>query len=171
MRTTLAMLTALVLLVAPSSSRSGEEEPITEVRIDKGDHTLELVSHGRVVKTYAVAIGPGGAGYKRQEGDKITPVGTYKISSRIKGLFHNFLVVSYPNDEDRARFIDGKRRGELSRDATIGGGIGIHGVNSKAAKGVHKQSDWTLGCVALDDDEIDEIVRRVKDGTKVVITD
>jgi murein L,D-transpeptidase YafK len=171
MKTRFAVLAALALVLSPAASRSEVEERITEVRIDKGDHTLTLVAGEHVVKTYRVAIGPGGAGYKRMEGDKVTPVGRYKISSRIKGLFHNFLVVSYPNAEDRVRFAEAKRRGELPRSATIGGGIGIHGVDSKDAKGVHKQYDWTLGCIALDDDEIDEIARRVRNGTTVVITD
>ncbi|APR76491.1 lipoprotein, putative [Minicystis rosea] len=171
MKNALAVLAALACLSSTSPSRSGEQDPVTEIRIDKSDHRLELVSQGRVVKTYRVAIGPGGTGHKRMEGDKVTPVGTYRIVGHIKGLFHHFLTVSYPNDEDRTRFADLKKRGELPRDATIGGGIGIHGVNSKAWKGVHKESDWTLGCIALDDDEIDEIAKRVKAGTTVVITD
>jgi len=170
MKRALAVLAALACLATPAASRSGEER-ITEVRIDKSDHRLDLVAGDHVARTYRVAIGPGGPGHKRREGDKVTPVGTYRIAGRIKGLFHNFLTVSYPNDEDRRRFAELKKIGELPRDATIGGGIGIHGVNSKEWKGVHKETDWTLGCIALDDDEIDEIAARVKDGTTVVIVD
>ena len=166
----LAALAVVACLASPSTSRS-DEERITEIHIDKSDHSLDLVSEGRVVKTYRVAIGPGGAGPKLMEGDKKTPVGTYRVVGRIKGLFHQFLTVSYPNDEDRVRYAEMKKRGEIPRGTGIGGGIGIHGVNGKEWKGVHKQTDWTLGCIALDDDEIDEIARRVKDGTKIVITD
>lgn len=171
MKRALPLLAALACLASPASSRSGEHDRITEVRIDKSDHRLELVSEGHVVKTYRVALGPGGAGPKQREGDKKTPVGTYHIVGRIKGLFHQFLTVSYPNDEDRRRFTHLKKIGALPPSATIGGGIGIHGVDGKEYKGVHKESDWTLGCIALDDDEIDEIAARVKDGTTVVITD
>jgi murein L,D-transpeptidase YafK len=171
MKNAVALLSALACFAAATPSRSGGPDPVTEVRIDKSDHRLELVSEGRVVKTYRVALGPGGAGPKRMEGDKVTPVGTYRIAGHIKGLFHHFLTVSYPNDEDRRRFAELKKRGELPGGATIGGGIGIHGVNGKEWKGVHKETDWTLGCIALDDDEIDEIAARVKDGTTVVITD
>jgi len=171
MKNAIVVLVALACLAATAPSRSGEPERITEIRIDKSDHRLELVAEGRVVKTYRVALGPGGAGYKQREGDKVTPVGTYRVVGHIKGLFHNFLTVSYPNDEDRRRFAELKKSGALPRDATIGGGIGIHGVDGKQWKGVHKESDWTLGCIALDDDEIDEIVGRVKAGTSVVITD
>jgi murein L,D-transpeptidase YafK len=145
--------------------------PIDEIRIDKSDHRLELWSGGRSVKTYRVAIGSGGSGPKRMEGDNVTPVGTYHVTGRIKGLFHNFLVVSYPNDDDRQRFAELKRRGEVPPGHGVGSGIGIHGTGNKEWNGVHKQSDWTFGCVALDDDEIDEVAAAVKDGTSIVISD
>jgi len=53
----------------------------------------------------------------------------------------------------------------------VGFGIGIHGVGKPEWNGVHKEVDWTLGCVALDDDEIDEVAARVKDGTTIIIND
>src|SRR5262245_12825618 len=67
---------------------------VTEVRIDKSDHRLDLVASGQIIKTYTVAIGSGGLGPKRFEGDKTTPVGTYRIAGRFRGLFHQFLTVS-----------------------------------------------------------------------------
>jgi murein L,D-transpeptidase YafK len=173
----LAALLALPVFLSPtgalSSSRAAATKPasIDEIRIDKSDHRLELLAGGREVKTYRVAIGSGGSGPKRMEGDKVTPVGTYRVTGRIKGLFHNFLVVSYPNDEDRARYADLKRRGEVPEGHGVGDGIGIHGTGNKDWNGVHKEHDWTFGCVALDDDEIDEIAGLVKDGTRIVITD
>jgi murein L,D-transpeptidase YafK len=173
----LAALLALPVFFSPtgalSYSRAVAPKPpaIDEIRIDKSDHRLELFSSGHEVKTYRVAIGSGGSGPKRMEGDKVTPVGTYRVTGRIKGLFHNFLVVSYPNDEDRARYADLKRRGEVPAGHGVGDGIGIHGTGNKDWNGVHKEHDWTFGCVALDDDEIDEIAAVVKDGTRIVITD
>jgi murein L,D-transpeptidase YafK len=146
-------------------------EAVSVVRIDKSDHRVELLAGERIVKTYRVAIGSGGTGPKRFEGDKTTPVGTYHVTSRFKGLFHQFIGVSYPNDEDRARFADLKRRGEVPPNRGVGHSIGIHGVGSRDLTGVHKQSDWTHGCIAMDDAEIDEFSRLVKDGTKIVISD
>jgi murein L,D-transpeptidase YafK len=166
-----ALLAAALALTFTSPSASRPVPGVTEIRVHKADHTLELVAGDDVVKSYRVAIGPGGAGPKRMEGDKVTPVGTYRISGRIKGLFHNFLVVSYPNAADVARYGEAKRRGEIPAGVGIGGGIGIHGVGSDDWKGVHKERDWTLGCIALDDDEIDEVAASAKDGTKLVITD
>ncbi|MFS8069075.1 MAG: L,D-transpeptidase family protein, partial [Byssovorax sp.] len=173
----LAALLALPVFLSPtgafSSSRAGatRRPSVDEILIDKSDHRLELRARGSVVQTYRVAIGSGGSGPKRMEGDKVTPVGTYRVTGRIKGLFHNFLVVSYPNDEDRALDAELKRRGEVPDGHGVGNGIGIHGTGDKDWNGVHKEHDWTFGCVALDDDEIDEIAALVKDGTRIVISD
>ena len=154
---------------APRAPRPPRE--ITEIRIDKSDHRLELVAGGEVVKSYRVAIGSGGAGPKRFEGDATTPVGTYRVTGRFKGLFHQFMVVSYPNEEDRRRYAELKASGEVPPGRGVGHSIGIHGVGQKDAQGVHKERDWTLGCIALDDAEIDEVSRLVKDNTRIVITD
>jgi murein L,D-transpeptidase YafK len=171
LRTALFSLVLLLPVAAPSSAHAPSKPEVDEIRIDKSDHSLTLLDAGRTVKTYRVAIGPGGPGPKRMEGDQVTPVGTYRVTGRIKGLFHQFLVVSYPNDEDRQRFADLKKRGIIPKHKRIGNGIGIHGTGHPDWNGVHKESDWTLGCVALDDAEIDEVARLVKDGTRIVITD
>jgi murein L,D-transpeptidase YafK len=154
-------------LVAPSAVAA--DPAVTEIRIEKNAHTLKLLARGDTVATYRVAIGPGGAGPKRMEGDRVTPVGRYHVSARIKGLFHQFLVVSYPNADDVRRFATDKREGRIPAGRGIGNGIGIHG-GGHAGPG-EKDDDWTLGCVALDDDEIDEVARKVPDGTAIVITD
>ena len=168
---TAALLVAAVLASPSPSSGAARPGEVTEIRIDKSERKLELLAGAEVVRTYKAALGPGGAGPKQYEGDKRTPVGTYRVTGRIKNLFHQFLVVSYPNGEDRRRFAELKQRGEVPPGRGVGHGIGIHGVGGAEYAGTHKQTDWTLGCVALDDDEIDEVARLVKDGTKIVITD
>src|SRR5262249_41445391 len=92
--------------LSPSAVASSPKKIVDEIRIDKSDHKLELVAAGNVLKTYRVALGSGGAGPKRMEGDKVTPVGSYRVAGRWKGLFHQFLVVSYPNAEDKQRFAE-----------------------------------------------------------------
>jgi murein L,D-transpeptidase YafK len=161
----------VVLVSLGVTTPSGSTPPVTEIRIAKGRHRLSLVADGKVIRTYRVAIGSGGAGPKQMEGDRVTPVGTYRIAGRIKGLYHQFLTVSYPNEEDRQRYAELKKRGLVPPGRGVGYGIGIHGTGQKDWNGVHKESDWTFGCIALDDDEIDEVASRVKDGTAVVITD
>jgi murein L,D-transpeptidase YafK len=157
---------------ATVAGKTGKTAPaVTEIRIDKSDHTLKLVAGSDVVKTYKVAIGGGGMGPKQYEGDRTTPTGTYRVAGRFKGLYRQFLNVSYPNDEDKKRFAALKAKGGVPAGRSVGFGIGIHGVGQKAWNGVHKATDWTAGCIALDDAEIDELSGMVKDGTKIVITD
>ena len=162
--TTLA-LSLLALAAAPQKAPSH----IDEIRIDKSDHTLELVVEGQVYKRYRVAIGPGGDGPKQWEGDMKTPVGRYRVIAEY-GIFHRFLHVNYPNAEDRRRYAALAREGKVPAGAGIGHSIGIHGVNDPDSAGTHKERDWTLGCIALDDDEIDEIARLAPVGTPVIIT-
>jgi murein L,D-transpeptidase YafK len=166
----LALLAIGLFIPTPAPASPGSSS-VDEIRIDKSDHKLELTAGGKVVKSYKVALGSGGAGPKRMEGDKVTPVGTYRVTGRFKGLFHQFLVVSYPNEEDKRRFAELKKQGAVPAGRSAGFGIGIHGVGHPEWNGVHKESDWTHGCVALDDAEIDELASLVNDGTKIVITD
>ena len=111
-------LTVLALVassIPPSilfSRSAAPASPVDEVRIEKARHTLTLLSDGRALKTYRVAIGAGGAGPKRMEGDRVTPVGTYRVSGRLD-LYHRFLNVSYPNEDDRARFRALKAKGRV----------------------------------------------------------
>jgi murein L,D-transpeptidase YafK len=122
------------------------------------------------LETYHVAIGPGGSGHKHREGDKVTPVGRYHIVNRGPSTFTIFMRLDYPNAEDRKRFAELKASGQLPNGATIGGDIGIHG-GSLPYDPDKAPNDWTLGCVAVDNDEIRAIAKRVPDGTVVDIED
>lgn len=145
---------------------------VTEVRIEKAAHRMYLVSRDTIVRTYSVAIGWGGAGPKQREGDGVTPVGTYEITGKLdKSPWHTLLGVSYPNYEDVKRFAKLKAERKVPLDANIGFGIAIHGRRADMKDGEHKQQDWTLGCVAVDNPEIEEIARVVKPRTKVTILD
>jgi len=169
---TLPLPAALALLLSLFQSQPTH---VTRVRIVKTDHTLTLLDGERAVAVYRVAIGPGGPGPKHREGDNVTPVGHYRVVSRHASRFHIFLRLDYPNAEDRARFAAWKQAGALPKNATIGGDIGIHGTPQRADldlwRPLHKLLDWTAGCIAVDDDEIDAISARVKDGTPVDIED
>ena len=125
-----------------------------------------------VVATYKIAIGPGGAGPKRKEGDMTTPVGRYHVVSHEASKYKVFLRLDYPTAADYRRFNLAKEKGELPVSAKIGGDIGIHGPPvsmSESARAGLKAYDWTAGCIAVDDDEITEIARLVRDGTVVDI--
>ena len=160
---------ALVFVLALAAS---PPQKATRVLVRKNAHELVLYRGDEVLHRYRVAIGPGGPGFKHREGDKVTPVGHYHVTMHQPSQFHEFLRLDYPNADDRARFAKSIASGELPRGATIGGDIGIHGAPPQPEwKPIHKNFDWTLGCVAVDDAEIDEIGSLVADGTPVDIED
>lgn len=134
------------------------------ILILKRDHVLELLSAGRVIRTYKVALGRGGLAPKQREGDARTPEGHYIIDSRVANSgYYRALHVSYPNEEDR------KRAEKLG--VAPGGAIMIHGIKNGLGwiGSAHRQYDWTLGCIAVTDPEIDEIWSLVPVGTPVEI--
>ncbi len=137
---------------------------------------MELLDGDGGIARYQVSLGPGGPGFKRREGDRVTPVGHYRVVNRGPSKhFKIFMRLDYPNREDYARFAKLKALGSLSPDATIGGDIGIHGgtpggFNYRADVSAPLR-DWTLGCIGVEDDEIVAIAKRVADGTPVDIDD
>jgi hypothetical protein len=145
---------------------------VTGIHVDKSDHVLHLLSNGVVAKTYTVALGWGGAGPKKREGDGVTPVGTYKITGRLPtSPWHILLGVSYPNYEDVKRHAKLKADREIPADSNIGFGIALHGRSASMKDGEHKKTDWTLGCIAVDNTEIEEISALVKKDTTITIVD
>jgi len=132
--------------------------------IEKARREMVLLSHGKVLRSYKVALGKNPVGPKTRQGDMRTPEGLYTIDARYpKSEFHMALHISYPNAADRAQ---AKRLG-----VDPGGDILIHGLpNGMGYIGkAHRLWDWTKGCVAVTDEEIEEIFRLVPNGTAVEI--
>ena len=132
--------------------------------LDKSDRTLTMFSRGVKVKEYDVALGKNPVGAKERRGDGRTPEGLYYIEGRNPGSkYHLSLRISYPNDVDRVR---ASRHG-----ATPGGDIMIHGLPPAFATvgALHRQQDWTEGCVAVTNAEIEEIWRAVPNGARILI--
>ena len=139
-------------------------EPADKVLIEKKERRLTLLSKGEVIKTYKIALGGDPVGPKVMQGDNKTPEGVYIIDSRNNNSdYHLSLHISYPNE------IDKKRAKELG--VSPGGNIMIHGIkNGLGWVGAsHAEVDWTKGCIAVTDKEMEEIFRLVPNGTIVVI--
>lgn len=170
-RSIFAGICLLFLLAGPwAASRAfAATEPCGTQKADsililKKDHVMELLAGGKVIRTYKVALGRGGLAPKEREGDGRTPEGHYVIDSRnADSHYHRALHVSYPNAEDRKR--------AAQRGVAPGGAIMIHGLpNGMGLLGAtHRLYDWTLGCIAVTDDEIDEVWNLVPLGTPVEI--
>jgi murein L,D-transpeptidase YafK len=162
MRTIAGIL--LILYACVAAERPSAPEKADSVLILKKDHLLELLAGGKVIRTYKVALGQGGLAPKRRQGDARTPEGRYTISARLAASeYHRALLISYPNAEDRRR--------AAGLGAPPGGDIMIHGLpNGQEWVGAaHRLRDWTLGCIAVTDPEIEEIWKLVPLGTPVEI--
>ena len=151
-------------IVIATAQQGPAVEHADSVVILKKDHLLELFAKGKLIRTYKVALGQGGFAPKTREGDARTPEGTYVIDSRnAASAYHKALHISYPNADDR------RRAAKLG--VSPGGAVMIHGLpNGRGWVGAaHRMYDWTLGCVAVTDDEIDEIWKLVPVGTPVEV--
>jgi len=139
-------------------------EPADKILIEKEERRLTLFSKGKVIKTYKIALGGNPNGPKEMQGDNKTPEGIYTIDSRNKdSRYHLSLHISYPNEKDK----------EHARELGVspGGDIMIHGIkNGYSWVGdLHAKVDWTEGCIAVTDKEIEEIDRLAPNGTVVEI--
>jgi len=134
------------------------------ILVEKSARRLTLFWRGRALKSYRVALGHAPVGRKQCQGDDRTPEGLYRIDARNSGsAYHRSLHVSYPNAGDAAA---ARRLG-----CRPGGDIMIHGIkNGYGWMGsLHAKNDWTLGCIAVTDQEIEEIWAAVPNGTQVEI--
>jgi L,D-peptidoglycan transpeptidase YkuD (ErfK/YbiS/YcfS/YnhG family) len=140
-------------------------EPADKVLIEKQARQLTLIAKGEVIKTYTIALGGNPVGPKEREGDNKTPEGIYFIDSRNGNSgYHLSLHISYPNELDNMR--------ARERGVRPGGDIMIHGIkNGFSPVGTsHAKSDWTQGCIAVTNQEMEEIYKLVPNGTLVEIT-
>jgi murein L,D-transpeptidase YafK len=134
------------------------------VVVRKSARVLEVYEGDRLLRTYGVSLGRTPVGHKQQEGDGRTPEGRYVIDYRkLDSSFHKALHISYPAPADVAA---AARRG-----VSPGGLIMIHGMRNGLGfiGGLHRFVDWTDGCVAVTNREIDEIETLVPIGTSVSI--
>ena len=154
----------ILLLLFGMLAAEGQATKADQVIVVKSQRTLALLSLGKVLRTYKVALGGTPVGAKEQQGDHKTPEGRYILDRRnAKSRFYKSIHVSYPNEQDKQR--------AAQRGVSAGGDIMIHGLpNGFGWLGAaHRNMDWTDGCVAVTNAEIDEIWDLVPDGTPIKI--
>jgi murein L,D-transpeptidase YafK len=153
-----------LLFFCPLGAKKSSPLVIDLVHVYKDQRKMELLSRGVVVKTYAIALGGSPLGPKTQEGDNKTPEGRYVLDWRNpKSAFHKSIHISYPNTKDR---LDAK-----NKNKSPGGDIFLHGLGHKWSflGKAHTMYDWTRGCVAVSNNEMDEIWDLVPNGTPIHI--
>jgi len=132
--------------------------------VEKGQHRLSLYRQGTLLRTYLVALGQQPVGDKVRIGDKRTPEGLFHIEARnAQSRYHRALRISYPDAAHRSR--------ARSLGVSAGGDIMIHGLPARQAwvGERHRDFDWTEGCIAVTNQEIDEIFTAVPVGTPILI--
>ena len=165
---TIRNLVALIMLVLvaacssppPSKFKTYNGPPVTQVVVKKSERQMFLLSGQKVLKAYQVGLGPQPVGHKMFEGDGRTPEGIYYINRQNpNSQYHLSLGISYPNTEDAAR--------AMMLGQQPGGDIMIHGRGPYGNKQTLR--DWTAGCIAVNDDEMEDIFSMVRPGVPIVI--
>jgi len=148
-----------------AAAGSSRASPVADrVLVIKSERRLYLLDGGKVFRAYDVALGFNPIGHKIHEGDGRTPEGVYTLGEALpESRFYRALPISYPSPEDKER--------ARARGLAPGGRIMIHGLPPSGARmgRRHLYLDWTDGCVAVTNPEIDEIVAAVRPGTPIEI--
>jgi murein L,D-transpeptidase YafK len=168
-----------LLLAAPAAAAD------TWLLIDTRERTLEVRDGEDVVRIYEnIAIGSNGAAHRRMLGDEQTPLGTFRISAiRKETRYHRFFALNYPALDDALRAYDS---GQITKDelesiryahehgleppssTPLGGNIGIHGLGNGDPR-VHEDFNWTDGCIALTNEQVDELAQWIRPRMTVII--
>lgn len=159
-RTALLGGVALGLAGCASKFRTYDGPEVTRLQMFKGDRNLFLFNNTSVLKAYRIDLGFAPEGPKQFEGDGKTPEGAYTVDRRNPdSLFHLSIGISYPNEADIAF--------AAAQGREPGGDIFIHGGPRPGIDAI--KPDWTAGCIAVSDREIEDIYAMVRDGTPIDI--
>ena len=140
-----------------------------ELHVDKSDRRLCVMRGTEALRCYVVVLGGSPEGDKRMQGDRRTPEGRFTFRDKYPhGEWHRFAWIDYPNAESRTRFERRRASGEIPADADIGGEIGIHGVPEGMDVLITTGVDWTLGCIAMRNADLDEVYALIIPGRTIV---
>lgn len=180
-RSLLAVLLVLLLASTTTGSTPGHSP---WVLIDTQRSTVAVMDGERPLMTFNdIAIGRYGTSADKRRGDNTTPLGRFRVTAvRRDSAFHRFIALDYPDRprverawrdglldaDERHRILAGKRAGSTPQDTALGGHIGIHGLG-RADPALHRALNWTRGCVALTDRQVDALLNWVRVDTVVEI--
>jgi murein L,D-transpeptidase YafK len=154
----------LVLAFIVSGPCVANKNEVGSVFVDKSDKKMYLIANGKRLKEYDVVFGSNPKGHKQEEGDGRTPEGKYILDyKKADSAFYRAIHISYPDEEDKA---DAKKRG-----VNPGGLIMIHGQKNGYGwlSWLMQWFNWTDGCIAVSNSEMDELWQLVKVGTPIEI--
>ncbi|GHU02084.1 hypothetical protein FACS1894186_6100 [Alphaproteobacteria bacterium] len=160
----LAAAVFVALRGAPGAMALPAEARVERLAVFKARREMEAYQGGKLLKTYKIALGFSPVGAKRFEGDGKTPEGLYHVGGKNpRSRYHKNLGVDYPNAQDKAY---ARKRGK-----SPGGDIKIHGLGKVFGPlgAAHALTDWTLGCIAVTNEEIDELYAVTPVGAEIEI--
>ena len=140
------------------------------IEVDKSKYKLTIWSGRSIIKQYPVVFGRNPTDDKLRQGDHCTPEGSFKVLMKYKHrIWSKFIWIDYPNAESIEKINKAKRAGIIPWDANPGSEIGIHGVPGNNDNMFDYRENWTLGCISLKNNDINEIYEIVKKDTRVII--
>ncbi len=145
--------------------KHSKENQCVALVVDKFSRICLVYKSGKLIHEFEAELGANWIGFKRYKGDMATPEGLYHITKRKTGKstkYHKALLINYPNDDDKKRFVEAKAKKQIPARADIGGLIEIHGHGGRGA-------DWTEGCVALENKDMDKLFSLCPEGTRLAI--
>lgn len=160
----LLLLIVTILYYYYPEEKLPKEAQVDFILVSKSKRELMAYSKGELLKTYKISLGRNPIGDKEFEGDKKTPEGVYFINAKnAQSGYYKNLGISYPNNEDIAY---SRKLGK-----STGGDVKIHGIKNGIGfiGKFHRWYDWTAGCIALTNEEVDELYNSVNIGTKIEI--
>ncbi|MFA0113929.1 murein L,D-transpeptidase family protein [Vibrio sp. 10N.261.46.E11] len=151
-------------LAGPSSEIDSLSQVVTLVKVDKSKRRMYLLKGDEVIQEFRIALGKQPKGHKRFEGDNRTPEGEYQLDYVMEESdFHRSVHISYPQPSDM--------QWAEENDVDPGGNIKIHGIKNgeRRSPSFIQSFDWTDGCIALTNQDMDEFIQLVKMGTPIHI--
>jgi lipoprotein-anchoring transpeptidase ErfK/SrfK len=164
--------TSKVVKTGATKRSSFKTMPVAPVRIvvDKSNYELYVYDKLGWFATYPVVFGNNSLDDKKMEGDRNTPEGSFKIANkRVHEKWDRYMGLDYPTKESLAKFNERKRRGEIPRNASPGGGVGIHGTWPHEDFVIDRYKNWTNGCISLKNEDIEDLYSYVPVGTPVSV--
>lgn len=141
-----------------------------QVKVYKSEYKLEVWNDQKELRSYKVVLGENPEGQKFMEGDKKTPEGSFKIRNLYPhAKWSKFIWFDYPNEQSVLNHEQAKADKIIPQSATIGGEVGIHGVPKGKDSWIENGTNWTLGCVYLTNEDINDLYDVLQKGTEITI--
>jgi murein L,D-transpeptidase YafK len=138
--------------------------------IDKSDYELNVYDDKGWFATYPVVFGNSSLADKKMEGDRCTPEGDFRIvAKKIHDRWDRFMALDYPTKESYEKFRERKEKGEIPVNARIGGSIGIHGTFPHDDYIIDRFKNWTMGCISMKNNDVEDLYSYLPVGTRVTI--